>query len=50
MLTAAIIYTPGAYRSARALAVNINTMDFVVVARIRGESLPYLIAARSCPT
>ena len=28
---------PGAYRFARALAVNINTMDFMTVARVRGE-------------
>ena len=29
IVTLAVIYTPGAYRFARALAVNINTMDFV---------------------
>ena len=35
--TAAVIYTPGAYRMARSLAVNINALDFVKVARARGE-------------
>jgi peptide/nickel transport system permease protein len=49
IVTMAVIYIPGAYRFARALAVNINTMDFVVVARIRGESLFYLIRAEILP-
>jgi peptide/nickel transport system permease protein len=44
-----VIYIPGAYRFARALAVNINTMDFVMVARIRGEGLFYLIRAEILP-
>ncbi|MBR0782127.1 ABC transporter permease [Bradyrhizobium iriomotense] len=47
--TLSVIYTPGAYRFARALAVNVNTMDFMVVARIRGERLPYLIASEILP-
>ena len=47
--TLAVIYTPGAFRFARSLAVNINTMDFMTVARIRGERLPYLIAAEVLP-
>jgi peptide/nickel transport system permease protein len=47
--TMSIIYTPGAFRFARALAVNVNTMDFIVVARIRGESLFYLIRAEILP-
>ncbi|MEO6853108.1 MAG: ABC transporter permease subunit, partial [Rhodoferax sp.] len=34
--TAAIIYAPGAFRMARSLAVNINALDYVVVARTRG--------------
>ena len=49
IVTMAVIYIPGAFRFARALAVNINTMDFVVVARIRGESLLYLIRAEILP-
>jgi peptide/nickel transport system permease protein len=48
--TLSVIYTPGAYRFARALAVNVNTMDFMVVARIRGEKLPYLCCCSPvCP-
>jgi peptide/nickel transport system permease protein len=49
IVTMSIIYTPGAFRFARALAVNVNTMDFIVVARIRGESLLYLIRAEILP-
>jgi peptide/nickel transport system permease protein len=44
-----VIYLPGAYRFARALAVNINTMDFVTVARARGERTPYLIVSEILP-
>jgi len=44
-----VIYLPGAYRFARALAVNINTMDFVIVARARGERTPYLILSEILP-
>lgn len=35
--TAAVIYTPGAFRIARSVAVDINAMEFVQVARARGE-------------
>jgi len=49
VLTLAAIYMPGAYRFARALAVNINTMDFVTVARARGEATPYLIRREILP-
>jgi peptide/nickel transport system permease protein len=47
--TAAIIYTPGAYRIARSLAVNINAMDYVVVARARGEGTPYVMLREILP-
>lgn len=47
--TLAVIYTPGCYRFARALAVNVNAMDFVTVARLRGEKLPYLIGSEILP-
>ncbi|NSZ64772.1 ABC transporter permease [Agrobacterium tumefaciens] len=47
--TLSVIYTPGAYRFARALAVNVNTMDFVTVARVRGESLLHLISSEILP-
>jgi len=49
ILTLAVIYIPGAYRFARALAVNINTMDFITVARVRGESTFYLIGSEILP-
>jgi len=37
------------YRFARALAVNINTMDFMTVARVRGESIVYLTGSEILP-
>ncbi|MBD8556460.1 ABC transporter permease [Rhizobium sp. CFBP 8762] len=49
VLTLAVIYTPGSYRFARALAVNINSMDFVTVARARGEKTLYLIGSEILP-
>ncbi|WP_285671834.1 ABC transporter permease [Paralimibaculum aggregatum] len=49
ILVLAVIYTPGSYRFARALAVNINTMDFVAVARARGEGTFYLITQEILP-
>jgi len=49
ILTLAVIYTPGAYRFSRALAVNINTMDYVTVARARGEKTGYLIRSEILP-
>lgn len=49
VLTLAVIYTPGAYRFARALAVNVRTMDFFAAAQLRGERLPYLVAQEVLP-
>lgn len=49
ILTLTAIYMPGSYRFARALAVNINTMDFVTVARARGEGTIYLITREIFP-
>lgn len=49
ILTLAAIYIPGSYRFARALAVNVNAMDYVTVARVRGERLGYLIRAEILP-
>lgn len=43
VLTAALIYVPGAYRIARSLAVNINALDYVTVARTRGEGNWYVM-------
>lgn len=49
ILTLSVVYIPGAYRFARALAVNINAMDFITVARVRGESTIYLIRSEILP-
>lgn len=49
ILTLAAIYIPGSFRFSRALAVNINTMDYVVVARARGEGILYLICEEILP-
>jgi peptide/nickel transport system permease protein len=47
--TAAIIYVPGAYRMARSLAVNINALDYVTVARTRGEGKLYVMLREILP-
>ena len=49
VVTAAVIYTPGAYRTARALAVNIAAMDFVRVARARGEAPCFIMRDEILP-
>jgi peptide/nickel transport system permease protein len=49
VVTAAIIYTPGAYRTARSLAVNVNAMDFVKVARARGERAFFIMREEILP-
>jgi len=45
----AIVYTPGCYRIIRSLAVNINAMDYVVVARARGEKRGYIMRREILP-
>ena len=49
VITAAIIYVPGSYRMARALAVNINALDYVTVARARGEGTGYVMLQEILP-
>jgi peptide/nickel transport system permease protein len=49
VVTAAIIYVPGAYRIARSLAVNINALDYVTVARTRGEGIGYVMLQEILP-
>jgi peptide/nickel transport system permease protein len=49
ILTAGIIYLPGAYRIARSLAVNIDAMDYVTVARTRGEGRLYIMLHEILP-
>ncbi|HWK47987.1 MAG TPA: ABC transporter permease [Stellaceae bacterium] len=46
---AAFIYLPGAYRIARVLAVDLNAMDFVLVARARGEKTRYIVREELLP-
>lgn len=47
--TVAVIYTPGCYRLARSMAVNINAMDFVIVARARGERTGFIMREEVLP-
>jgi peptide/nickel transport system permease protein len=49
VVTAAMIYVPGAYRIARSLAVNINALDYVTVARTRGEGTLYIMLREILP-
>jgi len=49
ILMAAISYVPGSYRFARALALDINAMDFIEVARARGEGTAYVVWAEILP-
>ena len=49
ILTAALSYTPGAFRIARALAVNVRTLEYVQTARARGEGLAYIAAVEILP-
>ena len=49
IVTAVVIYTPGAYRTARSLAVNINALDFVAVARARGEGTWFIMREEILP-
>ncbi len=49
ILTAAVSYMPGAYRIARALAVNVQAMDYVQAARARGEGLLYITLFEMLP-
>jgi peptide/nickel transport system permease protein len=49
VVTAAVIYVPGAYRIARSLAVNINALDYVTVARARGEGTGYVMLQEILP-
>jgi len=49
ILTAGIGYMPGAFRIARALAVNVQAMDYVQAARARGEGLLYITCREMLP-
>lgn len=47
--TLALAYTPGAFRTARALAMGVIALDYVTVARARGERLPHLVVREILP-
>ncbi len=49
IVVAAIVYAPGCYRIIRSLAVNINAMDYVTVARARGERRGYIMRREILP-
>ena len=49
VVAAGVIYLPGSYRMARALAVNINALDYVTVARARGEGTGYVMLQEILP-
>jgi peptide/nickel transport system permease protein len=44
-----VSYTPGAFRIARSLAVNVRTLEYVLAARARGERLPYVAVVEILP-
>ncbi|MFC6673393.1 ABC transporter permease [Marinobacterium aestuariivivens] len=50
IVMAAIAYMPGSYRIARALAVNVMTMDYVQVARTRVKPCRTSSSSRCCRT
>ncbi len=47
--TLAIIYLPGCYRIVRSVAVNVAALDFVTVARARGEGTAYVMLHEVLP-
>jgi peptide/nickel transport system permease protein len=49
IIMAVIGYTPGAFRIARSLAMNISEMEYVHVARTRGENRFYIAAVEMLP-
>jgi len=49
LLIAWFTYIPGAYRIARSLAVNLNALEYVQVARARGEGRRYIALAEILP-
>jgi peptide/nickel transport system permease protein len=49
MMVAALAYIPGAFRISRSLAVNLMTLEYVQVARARGEKLFYIARVEVLP-
>lgn len=48
-LVAAVAYVPGAFRISRSLAVNLMTLEYVLVARARGERMLYIARVELLP-
>ncbi|MGG1947743.1 ABC transporter permease [Trinickia sp. NRRL B-1857] len=48
-LVAAVAYVPGAFRISRSLAVNLMTLEYVQVARARGERMSYIARVEVLP-
>lgn len=48
-LVAAVAYIPGAFRISRSLAVNLMTLEYVQVARARGERMLYIARVELLP-
>ncbi|MBH0619293.1 ABC transporter permease, partial [Salmonella enterica] len=46
---AAVVYTPGAFRLARSLGVGINALDYIAVARARGEGHLAIVVGEVLP-
>lgn len=49
ILTLGIIYIPGCYRMVRSVAVNVAALDFVTVARARGEGMLHIMVREILP-
>lgn len=49
IITVAAAYLPGTFRIARALAVNLNMMEYVLVARLRGERTLFIACSEILP-
>jgi len=49
ILTLGIIYLPGCYRIVRSIAINVAALDFVTVARARGEGTFYIMLREILP-
>ncbi|SDG42079.1 peptide/nickel transport system permease protein [Paraburkholderia phenazinium] len=49
IMVAALAYIPGAFRISRSLAVNLMTLEYVQVAKARGEGLLYIARSEVLP-
>ena len=49
ILVAGVAYIPGAFRISRSLAINLMTLEYVQVARARGEGLLYIARVEVLP-